>query len=175
MTNAGNEADAFADERGRGHAADADERELPERELAGPTGEHGERERDHRVEQHAAPRFALRREVEEDEREQRDEHDDEPARDREPSDPPQTFEPGWDRADPRCEGPASAVGLGEAAAASAQQEGDEDDDEQERVEQAPLVVVVVGDEALRHADRDAARERDRKRRHARDEGHGEDP
>ena len=39
-----------------GHAAEPDERELAERELAGPAGEHGERERDHRVEQHPAPR-----------------------------------------------------------------------------------------------------------------------
>ena len=118
----GNEADAFADERGGGHAADADERELPERELTGPAGEHGERERDDRVEQHAAPRFALRREVEEHEREQRDEHDESRRRATGSHRTHHTRSSrGRDRSDPRRERPASAVGFGEAAAAAAEQ------------------------------------------------------
>ena len=52
---AGTKPDALAHERGGGHRAEADERELAERELAGPPGEHGERDGDHGVEHDPAP------------------------------------------------------------------------------------------------------------------------
>ena len=51
------------DQRGGGEAADADERELAERELTGPAGEHGERKGDERVQQHATPAVALGRKI----------------------------------------------------------------------------------------------------------------
>ena len=71
----GEEPDPGVHQRGGAQAAHADERELSERELAGPAREHGERQGDHGVEQDSAPRRALGRQMEEHERNQGHEGD----------------------------------------------------------------------------------------------------
>ena len=154
--------------------ADTHERELPERQLAGPTGEHRERQRDERVEQHTTPRLALRRQVQEHEREERDERHESDTEGGKGPNPPLRLQRGRNRSDPRRERPASRVGFCEPAPAATDQQRHEHDHEEHEIEQPALTVVVVGDDTLGDADRDTARERERHRCHAADERGRED-
>ena len=146
----------------------------PERELAGPPGEHRERERDERHQDDPCVQEVPRRGRDEVRQRQRGEQR-EAARDvRVVPDPPDVLQGRRDGTDARREGepladPQASVPHGQ------HQHRDEHDDEQHAVDQARVGGVVVEDERLEDAEADAGGQRDRQRSHGGDDGRRQGP
>ena len=142
------------------HAAEAHERELAERELTGPPGEHREGEGDQRHQDHPGVQEVTRRGRDEERQRDRGEQRQTAGDPSVVPDPPDALERGRDGTHARSEGEALAHPQLPVAHGD-HQHGDEHDDQQHSVDQARVGGVVVEDDRLEDPEADPGRERDR--------------